>query len=132
MNAAVDASIADDLLSIFRRFISVGWPELVVLSLWSLHTHAFHGVSSFTPYLNITSAEKGSGKTRVLEVLHALVREPLMTASVSPAALVRTVDKEKPTMLLDELDALLKGNKWKRTYLPKRKWGIGSVARLRT
>jgi hypothetical protein len=103
--------IADDLLIFFRRFIFAGNAELTALSLWTLHTHAFSGVTSFTPYLSITSAEKGSGKTRVLEVLHGVVRQPLMTASISPAALARIVDKEHPTMLLDELDALLKGDK---------------------
>src|SRR5438270_8028195 len=106
-----DIRIADDLLALFRRFVSAGEAELSILPLWVLHTHAFFGVTSFTPYLAITSPEKGSGKTRVLEVLHGVVRQPLMTASISPAALARTVDIEKPTMLLDELDALLRGDK---------------------
>jgi hypothetical protein len=104
-------SIADDLFSLFERFISTGKAELTILPLWTLHTHAFVGVSSFTPYLAITSPEKGSGKTRTLEVLNAVVREPLMTASISPAALARTVDMSQPTLLLDEVDALLHGNK---------------------
>jgi hypothetical protein len=102
-------TIADDLLAMFRRFISAGEPELAVLALWTLHTHT--DASTFTPYLSISSAEKQSGKTRVLEVLHEVVHKPLMTASISPAALARSVDKEKPTLLLDELDALLKGDK---------------------
>jgi hypothetical protein len=104
-----DQSIADDLLAVFRRFISAGEAELVILSLWTLHTHV--GASTFTPYLNICSAEKQSGKTRVLEVLYEVVRSPMMSASISPAALARSVDKEQPALLLDELDALLKGIK---------------------
>ena len=104
-------SIADELLALFRRFISAGEAELTILPLWALHTHAFFGISSFTPYLAITSPEKGSGKTRLLEVLHGVVREPLITASISPAALARTVDESHPTLLLDELDALLRGDK---------------------
>lgn len=106
-----EAAIADDLLALFRRYISAGDAELTILPLWVLHTHAFFGVTSFTPYLCITSAEKGCGKTRVLEVLHGVVREPLMTGSISPAALARTVERNKPTMLLDELDAIFKGDK---------------------
>lgn len=101
-------TIADDLLALFKRFISTGEPELTILALWVLHTHAF-GVSYYTPYLAITSAEKQSGKTRVLEVLNSVARDPLFTASISPAALARTVAESKPTLLLDELDALLKG-----------------------
>jgi hypothetical protein len=102
--------IADDLLALFRRFISAGDAELTVLALWALHTHCFD-VGAFTPYLAVTSAEKGSGKTRVLDVLRCVVREPLMTTSISPAALARSVEKDRPTLLLDELDAALKGDK---------------------
>jgi len=103
--------IADDLLTLFQRFISAGEAELSVLVLWTIHTHAFIGGNYYTPYLAITSAEKQSGKTRVLEVLKSVVRDPLITASISPAALARSVDKRKPTLLMDELDALLKGDK---------------------
>jgi hypothetical protein len=106
-----DAIIADDLLALFRRFVSAGDAELTILPLWVLHTHAFAGTCSFTPYLAITSPEKASGKTRTLEVLSAVAREPLITASISPAALARTVDISQPTLLLDEVDALLNGNR---------------------
>jgi hypothetical protein len=110
-NDGSDSSIADDLHRLFGRFISAGESELTVLTLWTLHTHAFAGVSHYTPYLAITSAEKQSGKTRVLEVLKCLVREPLMAASISPSALARSVHQSMPTLLLDELDAALKGDK---------------------
>jgi hypothetical protein len=106
-----DVIIADDLLALFRRFVSAGEAELTILPLWVLHTHAFAGTCSFTPYLAITSPEKASGKTRTLEVLSAVAREPLITASISPAALARTVDISQPTLLLDEVDALLNGNR---------------------
>jgi hypothetical protein len=105
-----DNAISDDLLALFRRFICAGEAELTVITLWTIHTHAW-AVSAYTPYLAVTSAEKGSGKTRLLEVLDKLVREPLLTASISPAALARIVERDKPTMLLDELDAQLKGEK---------------------
>jgi hypothetical protein len=104
-------SIADDLLALFKRYICAGEAELSILAIWTLHTHAFVGVGYYTPYLAITSAEKQSGKTRVLEVLKSVVRDPQITASISPAALARSVDQKKPTLLLDELDALLNGDK---------------------
>jgi Protein of unknown function (DUF3631) len=103
-------TIADDLLALFHRYICAGDSELIVLAVWTLHTHAF-GASYYTPYLAITSAEKQSGKTRVLEVLKSVVRDPQITASISPAALARSVAERRPTLLLDELDALLKGDK---------------------
>ena len=40
----------------------------------------------------VQSPEKQSGKTRLLEVLGVLVREPLQVASASEAALFRTIE----------------------------------------
>jgi hypothetical protein len=75
------------------------------LALWAAHTY-LKNVIQVTPYLNITSPDKGSGKTRLLEVLAVLVKDPYFTVLVSPAALFRIIDQEHPTVLLDEVDSL--------------------------
>lgn len=69
------------------------------------------GAAETTPYLNVTSAEKQCGKTRLLEVLSLLVSKPWFTGSVSKAALVRKLDALQPTLLLDETDAAFAGDK---------------------
>ena len=61
-----------------------------------------------TPYLNVTSAVKQCGKTRLLEVLEPIVPSPWLTGRVSAAVLTRKVDGETPTLLLDESDAAFK------------------------
>ena len=62
-----------------------------------------------TPYLAVTSPEKRSGKTRLIEVLNLLVAGPLRSANASPAVLFRTIDAKGPTTLfLDEVDTVLK------------------------
>jgi hypothetical protein len=102
-----------DVLSAVEDFIAgyviVGVPERVALTLWAAHTHAIDAAES-TPYIAITSPEKGSGKTRCQEVLEQLVARPWMTGRVTPAVLVRKVHAEKPTLLLDESDAAFNGN----------------------
>ena len=75
------------------------------VTLWVAHTHVFDAFGC-TPYLAIASAEKRSGKTRLLEVLELLVREPLPTANISDAALFRVIDERQPTLLIDEVDAI--------------------------
>ena len=64
-----------------------------------------------TPYLSISSAEKESGKTRLLEVLDTVVVRAWFTGRVTAAVLVRKVDAERPTLLLDESDAAFKGER---------------------
>ena len=73
-----------------------------------MHAHALgYEVFDSTPRLAALSAEKGSGKTRLLEVLELVCPNPLHTVNISAAALFRKVDGEQPTLLLDEADTYL-------------------------
>jgi len=79
--------------------------QVVAASLWVVHTHAFDAAEA-TPYLAITSPERESGKTRLLEVLELLVARPLRTSNTSIAALFREMEATHPTLLFDEVDAI--------------------------
>lgn len=100
-------ALLEDLRTFVSRFVVLSAAELVTLVLWAIHTHALDA-ADVTPYLHITSAEKRSGKTRLLEVLGLLVARPWLTGRVTAAVLVRKVDAEQPTLLLDESDAAFK------------------------
>ena len=54
----------------------------VAATLWIAHTHAAEAAYC-TPRLAIQSAEKQSGKTRLLEVLDLLVCNPKQVANIS-------------------------------------------------
>jgi hypothetical protein len=58
----------------------------------------------------MTAPTRRAGKARVLNMLNLLVAKPLKTESVTPPALFRTVEMARPTMLLDECNALLDDN----------------------
>jgi hypothetical protein len=81
-----------------------------VVVLWIAHTHTIDAADA-TPYLAITSAEKQSGKTRLLEVGELLVAGAWLTGKVSAAVLIRKIDSEQPALLLDESDAAFAGEK---------------------
>jgi hypothetical protein len=100
------AVLLDEVVRFIERFVVLGTHELSAIALWILHTHAFAAADA-TPYLHIGSPEKRSGKTRLLEVLELFVAKPWSTARVSAAALMRKIDAEQPTLLLDEVDAAL-------------------------
>lgn len=103
------AILLGDVASFVRRFVVVTEIQADLLALWAAHTHGIDAAET-TPYLAITSPEKRSGKTRLLEVLELLVHNALPTANTSDAALFRSVSKEggPPTLLLDEVDAVFK------------------------
>lgn len=107
---------AEQLLNDLRAFITryVWFPSehhAAVVALWIAHTWT---VTAFytTPRLILDSAEPGSGKTRVLELLALLCRSAKLTLSTTTAALYRriaaTTDEEMPppTILQDESDAV--------------------------
>jgi hypothetical protein len=76
--------------------------------LWIIHTHAVEAAYT-TPYLYIHSAEKRSGKTRLLEVLEALTHNPALAGNVTASTLYRTIESQRPTLLIDEVDTIFTG-----------------------
>ena len=98
------ACVLDDVARYIRRYVVLSDSQATACTLWVAHCHAFAAAEA-TPYLNVTSAVKQSGKTRLLEVLEPLVPSPWLTGRVSAAVLTRKVDAETPTLLLDESDA---------------------------
>jgi len=104
------ASLLDDVKAIIRRYVIVDDAQADALALWAAHTHALEAAEA-TPYLAVNSAEKRSGKTRLLETLSLVVARPWMTGRVTSAVLVRKLAKELPTLLLDESDAAFKAEK---------------------
>jgi hypothetical protein len=106
---ASGAEILDSAMSFIRRFVCLSEAQARAVALWVAHTHAFDAADC-TPYLAVNSAEKQSGKTRLLEVLRLLVFCPWFTGGTTKAALVRKTELCCPSLLLDESDAIFKGD----------------------
>jgi hypothetical protein len=100
--------LADSLASHIGQYVRLNRDQLMACVLWVLHTHAFDAVEA-TPYLIATSAQKQSGKTRLQEVLEMIVRDPMRTSGTSEAALFRSIEAKRPSLLLDEIDAIFSG-----------------------
>jgi hypothetical protein len=81
---------------------------VLAVSLWVMHTWVIDAAHA-TPYLTLQSPTKRSGKTRLEEVLELLVRAPWRVAAASESAMFRKIADQKPTLLLDECDAIWGG-----------------------
>jgi hypothetical protein len=115
MNSEAEPTRLEKLLNEIRRFlcryIVFQCPEQhTVIALWIFHTWTIN-ISDYTPYLFVHSAEKRSGKTRLLDVLDLLVNTPWRAAGASEAVLFRKVDRDKPTLLYDEIDTVFGSNR---------------------
>jgi hypothetical protein len=97
----------DELLGRFVAFPSDH--DRHAVAAWALHCWTLEAFDS-TPRLALLSPEKGSGKTRTLEVLELVVPNPKHTVNMSAAALFRLVggdDTLPVTLLMDEADTYL-------------------------
>lgn len=90
---------------LIAKYIVIPNAGLVAVVLWIAHTHAIDAVE-VTPYLHIRSPQPRCGKSRLLEVLAALVRRAWVVVQPSEAVLYRKVAKDEPTLMLDEVDAI--------------------------
>ena len=80
----------------------------LVAALWAMHTH-IAGQFGRTPRLVIHSGRVASGKTTLLSVLSCLVLRPLTICAATPKSLLHSL-KHRPTLLIDDASALLRGN----------------------
>ena len=62
--------------------------------------------TSYSPNLVLTSSNPDSGKTTMLTLLQYLTPKAALCAELTGPTLYRFVDREKPTMLADDVDDL--------------------------
>jgi hypothetical protein len=70
--------------------------------LWTLNTWVFESFD-IAPYLSITSPTRRCGKTVLMTLLYWLCRRGKKSDSMSRPAIYRSVDTERPTLVLDEV-----------------------------
>src|SRR5215467_4648072 len=103
--ATQDEPLVDAIEAYFARYLAIEPGLALVLALWSIATHAFDAFDAF-PYLAITSPTKRCGKTRTAELLSFVCAKAKSTVGISVAALYRTIELDKPTLIIDEAESL--------------------------
>jgi hypothetical protein len=107
---AVDGAVLlTELATAIASYVIVSSSQADALGLWSVYAHAYDAFD-VAPKLILKSAQKRSGKTRLVSVLARVVTKPLFTSSITPAALMRVIELYSPTLLLDEVDASKRKN----------------------
>jgi hypothetical protein len=102
----IGARLLDELHQALTRYVVLPSPEAVdAVVLWITATHAAPAWNC-APRLDITSPVKRCGKSRLLDIIEATCYHPLLTVNISPAALVRSIGDDPPTLLLDEADTV--------------------------
>jgi putative DNA primase/helicase len=110
------ADLLTEVSATVRRFI-ICQPETAdAVALWACMTW-FMDVVQIAPLAVITAPEKRCGKSQLLFLLGKLSYRPLTASNITPAALFRSIDAWKPTLLVDEADAFMRDNEELRGLL---------------
>jgi hypothetical protein len=100
------AALLDSLCQYLKRYVILPEHAAEALALWILHTWVFD-CFDITPYLSITSPTKRCGKTLLMTLLYWLCSRAKKSDSMSRPAIYRSVDRDKPTLILDEVSWVL-------------------------
>ena len=96
--------------TIHDRVIFQSKYEPDAITLWIAGTYLMDHWTRF-PKLLIVSPERECGKTTALESIEGFVFKGKMATSITAAALTRSIQKDAPTLLIDEADLTLQDNK---------------------
>ncbi len=100
------AALLEDMVSDLRAYVVMSDDNSHATVLWALHCHVFEAFE-ITPRLNISSPQPDCGKTTLLDVLASVTPRAIEAANISAAAVFRTVEAVRPTLLIDEADTFI-------------------------
>jgi hypothetical protein len=104
------AELLTELAGAIGGYVIMDAYQRDAVALWGVFTHT-HDLRDYAPLLVITSPMKRCGKSRLEEVLARVVPRPEPLIGVSGALLPRLIENHHPTLLIDEFDAMMKGDK---------------------
>jgi putative DNA primase/helicase len=110
------AELLTSISNTIQRFIICPPETAHAATLWIAMTW-FIDVVQVAPLAIITAPEKRCGKSQFLFLLARLVNRPLAASNITPAALFRSIDTWKPTLLIDEADTFMRENEELRGLL---------------
>jgi putative DNA primase/helicase len=96
----------DSIASTIKKFIVCPAETADAATLWIVNSWLID-ITHVSPLAVITAPEKRCGKSQLLFLIGRLCKNPLAASNISPAALFRSLEAWKPTLLIDEADAFL-------------------------
>lgn len=103
------SELLTEISKTIKRFIICPNDTIIAATLWIAMTWFIDSIE-VAPLAVITAPEKRCGKSQLLFLLGRLVYRPLVASNITTAALFRSIDAWKPTLLIDEADAFMREN----------------------
>lgn len=123
------AELLGELVMTVMRYVMLSRESAIAIALWIVQAYCFNAFG-ISPRLFIKSPEKRCGKTTLLRLIQALVPKALSADNITAAAMFRTIEAHRPTLLIDEADAFMRDNEELRGIINSGHARDGSVIRL--
>jgi len=101
--------LLNEMKATIGRFIVCDEQYKTAATLWCAFTWFIDSVS-VAPIAVITAPEKRCGKSQMLDVMGRMSARKLDCSNITAAAMYRTIEAFKPTLLVDEADAFMEQN----------------------
>jgi Protein of unknown function (DUF3631)/Toprim-like len=99
--------LLDELASTLKRYIVLPDHAEEAMALHIMHAWTIDAVD-ISPYLVIVSPTKQCGKTTLLILIYWLTPRSVLASNISGPAAYRFIEKELPTLIVDEADSFVK------------------------
>ena len=103
------AQLLDEVVDTIRRYIVLDTEQAQAAALWAVFTW-FVEVVQVAPLMVITAPEMECGKSQLRDLLSKIVKRPLSANNMKAATLFRIAEKWHPSLMLDEVDLMLKSD----------------------
>jgi hypothetical protein len=97
--------LLNDVVKALRSYLVLcSEHDYMIIALWIMSTHLFPVFTALPlVYLN---GERGSGKTKCLQLCALLAQNPILSSSMSGSSMFRMIEGLRPTLILDELEMI--------------------------
>jgi putative DNA primase/helicase len=97
------AEVLGELIDRINRHIIAKPHQVLVIALWIMFAWT-REIAVHAPNLVATAPEAGCGKTTLVRVIGRLTPRPYMVGNASPASVFHIIDREDPTLIMDNCD----------------------------
>ena len=101
--------LAHEILHIVKSHIVCNDAVAIAITLWIFFSWCVE-VAYIAPIAWINAPMPRCGKTQLATLMGKMCKKPIMASSISPPALFRTIERYKPTFIIDEADSFFNGN----------------------
>ena len=100
-------SLLRDIIRRIQRHVIITYDNALCSALWLMLAWVHDEVATHSPILNINSADPGSGKSELMDLMAWLMPKCIASVEASEAAIYRAIKRWKPSFCFDEFDSIL-------------------------